>query len=99
MDWSHNSARHNVFLRKNVDLRPDERTGDVICRECGAVLGEHVHCDGVTWNSYNNDESMYSNKADPNRVGEYRFVSLIAHLNGTYEAVSVSPKFGFVCFR
>lgn len=34
------------------------------------VLGERLIDDGAEWRSFNNDDTLYGNRDDPNRAGE-----------------------------
>ncbi|CAM9417474.1 unnamed protein product [Choristocarpus tenellus] len=54
---------------KSEDIVTDFRAGDVVCRGCGIVLGDRIIDDGAEWRTFNAEESQYTNRGDPNRVG------------------------------
>ncbi|VDM56504.1 unnamed protein product [Angiostrongylus costaricensis] len=52
-------------IHPNVHLVEDHRAGDVICPECGLVVGDRLVDVGTEWRSFSNERSG----ADPSRVG------------------------------
>ncbi|XP_065191189.1 transcription initiation factor IIB-like [Sycon ciliatum] len=49
----------------NADLIEDYRAGDVVCRECGLVVGDRVVDVGSEWRTFSNEKAQ----GDPSRVG------------------------------
>jgi len=49
----------------NAHLVEDHRAGDMICPECGLVVGDRLLDVGTEWRSFNNEKSS----TDPSRVG------------------------------
>lgn len=68
-------------------MRADTTAGEVICRECGVVLGERLIDDGAEWRTFNNDDTLYGNRSDPNRCGEFHFIAPALH--GYYHCCTV----------
>ncbi|KAJ1354398.1 Transcription initiation factor IIB [Parelaphostrongylus tenuis] len=52
-------------IHPNAHLVEDHRAGDVICPECGLVVGDRLVDVGTEWRSFSNERSG----ADPSRVG------------------------------
>ncbi|XGW06055.1 hypothetical protein V3C99_016416 [Haemonchus contortus] len=52
-------------IHPNVHLVEDHRAGDVVCPECGLVVGDRLVDVGTEWRSFSNERSG----ADPSRVG------------------------------
>ncbi|EYC39456.1 hypothetical protein Y032_0656g1234 [Ancylostoma ceylanicum] len=52
-------------IHPNVHLVEDHRAGDVICPECGLVVGDRLVDVGTEWRSFSNERSG----TDPSRVG------------------------------
>ncbi|KAJ1374193.1 Transcription initiation factor IIB [Parelaphostrongylus tenuis] len=51
-------------IHPNAHLVEDHRAGDVICPECGLVVGDRLVDVGTEWRSFSNERSG----ADPSRV-------------------------------
>src|ERR1700760_4501237 len=49
----------------DVNLIEDYRAGDLICPECGLVVGDRVVDVGSEWRTFSNEKS----NVDPSRVG------------------------------
>merc|ERR1712142_99874 len=66
------SSRGGFFMNKNVcpthpdaHLVEDHRAGDMICSECGLVVGDRVIDVGSEWRTFSNDKGG----EDRSRVG------------------------------
>ncbi|EFA77303.1 transcription initiation factor IIB [Heterostelium album PN500] len=56
----------HICQNPDPDIVEDYAKGDLICRECGVVLGDRIVDEHSEWRTFSNSESTGS---DPNRVG------------------------------
>lgn len=52
-------------MHPEANLIEDHRAGDMVCPECGLVVGDRIVDVGTEWRSFNNEKSC----SDPSRVG------------------------------
>lgn len=53
------------YAHPDAPLIEDYRAGDVICSECGLVIGDRVIDVGAEWRTFANEKSTF----EPSRVG------------------------------
>ncbi|GAM27124.1 hypothetical protein SAMD00019534_102990 [Acytostelium subglobosum LB1] len=61
-----NNVTCPVCKNPDPDIVEDYARGDLICRECGVVIGDRIVDEHSEWRTFSNSESTGS---DPNRVG------------------------------
>mmetsp|Transcript_20355 Transcript_20355/g.29235 ORF Transcript_20355/g.29235 Transcript_20355/m.29235 type:complete len:140 (-) Transcript_20355:929-1348(-) len=56
-------SHHNCRHCNSSDIITDNCTGDVVCRECGTVLGDRLLSSEAEWRDYRNDDRGNSESA------------------------------------
>lgn len=73
--FRHEALSNKVICYAHPDaaLIEDYRAGDMICSECGLVVGDRVIDVGSEWRTFSNEKSG----VDPSRVGTKKFAKII----------------------